>query len=357
MKIIHCSDLHLDSSMGSNFTPEKASIRNAELRASFARLIQFAQREEVSAILIAGDLFDSSYVSAQTAAFVAEQIRNAKEITFFYLRGNHDECRASFAALQQPENLISFGDTWKQIPFENVVISAIEPQDDGWLTMYDQLQLNPKDLNIVMLHGQTSTQAGQEQIALPLLKNRHIRYLALGHLHAYQKALLDADGECCYCGCLEGRGFDECGQKGFVLLETDGVSLKSRFVPFAQRILHDIEVDISGLETATQILAAMKQAAAAVEPKDLVKFTLTGTYTLQTQKDIHFLRKMLEAEFWFVKVKDESRLEIDWKSYAYDISLKGEFVRAVLASDYSNAEQERIINCGIRALNGEEVLL
>ena len=116
-------------------------------------------------------------------------------------------------------------------------------------------------------------------------------------------------------------------------------------------------MDISGVETATRILAVMKQAAAAIPPEDLVKFILTGTYTLQTRKDLSFLRKMLELDFWSVKIKDESKLEIDRRSYEYDISLKGEFVRAVLASGYSTAEQERIISCGIRALNGEEVLL
>ena len=72
---------------------------------------------------------------------------------------------------------------------------------------------------------------------------------------------------------------------------------------------------------------------------------------------MHFLQKMLEPEFWFVKMRDESRLEIDRKSYEYDISLKGEFVRVVLASGHSEAEKARIISCGIRALSGEEVEL
>ena len=51
MKLIHCSDLHLDSALGSNFTPEKAQQRNAELCAAFARMVQFAVREQVQAVL------------------------------------------------------------------------------------------------------------------------------------------------------------------------------------------------------------------------------------------------------------------------------------------------------------------
>lgn len=357
MKIIHCSDLHLDSAMGSNLSPQKAGTRNAELCATFARLVRFAVCEQVEAVLIAGDLFDSDRVSTRTADFVVEQIRSAKSVTFFYIRGNHDESRDAFRGINLPENLKTFDSAWKSYRCGDAVITAIEPESSGWLTMYDELQLNENEFNIVMLHGQISTQPGMEQIALPLLRNKKIRYLALGHLHSYQKAPLDLDSEYCYCGCLEGRGFDECGEKGFVLLETEGGRLHSRFVSFAKRTLREISVDISDAETVTQILSEMKQSAEGISPDDLVKFTLRGTYTLQTQKDTLFLQKMLEPDFWFVKIKDESRLKIDCESYEYDISLKGEFLRMVLASSRSEAEKECIISCGIRALNGEEVTL
>ena len=69
------------------------------------------------------------------------------------------------------------------------------------------------------------------------------------------------------------------------------------------------------------------------------------------------MQQMLEQEFWFVKIKDETTLAVDRREYEHDISLKGEFVRGVLASDYSEPEKMRIIACGIRALAGEEVLL
>ena len=165
------------------------------------------------------------------------------------------------------------------------------------------------------------------------------------------------DGEYCYCGCLEGRGFDECGEKGFVLLEVDDSGFVSRFVPFGSRTLHEVRVDITGLETVTQILSAMEQASAHICDTDLVKFTLCGTYTLQTQKDLVFLQKMLAPSFYHARIKDESRLRIDPESYAYDVSLKGEFVRLVLASARSDEEKEKIISCGIRSLMGEEVKL
>jgi hypothetical protein len=66
---------------------------------------------------------------------------------------------------------------------------------------------------------------------------------------------------------------------------------------------------------------------------------------------------LLEEDFYLVKIKDESRLELPRENYEFDISLKGEFVRLVHASNHTEEEKERIIACGIRALSGEDVEL
>ena len=66
---------------------------------------------------------------------------------------------------------------------------------------------------------------------------------------------------------------------------------------------------------------------------------------------------MLEGRFWFLKVKDESSLKIEKESYEHDLSLKGEFIRLVMASGRTEEEKERMILWGIRALSGEEVTL
>mgnify|MGYP003299315602 CR=1 FL=1 len=172
MKLIHCSDLHLDSALRSNLTQEKARIRNMELCAAFGRLVTFAKKEQVEAVLIAGDLFDSPYVSRQTADYVLEKVRGAGEITFFLLRGNHDESRDPFTGCSLPENLKTFGPQWTSFRCGCTVITGMEPEGAGWTRMYDSLRLDETALNIVMLHGQTATQPGKELIALPLLRGR-----------------------------------------------------------------------------------------------------------------------------------------------------------------------------------------
>lgn len=355
MKLIHCSDIHLDSKMEANLSARQARERNQEICATFGRMVEYAREEGVRAILLAGDLFDSKRISAKTADYVLDVMARAEKIDFLYLRGNHDESEKAFAGRELPENLVVFSDVWSYREYDDVTLAGLEMNGENWESMYRDLDLKKDRTNIVMLHGQEASRLGQELVCLNALRGKHIHYLALGHLHSYQQGRLDDTGVYCYSGCLEGRGFDECGQKGFVLLETGKETVKSRFVPFAARTLHEIPVDITGLESVVQLGRALEEAAREVGTGDLVKFTLTGSYTLQTQKDIPFLVKMLEDRFYFVKIKDESRLKIEKESYEHDISLKGEFVRLVMASGLEEAQKERIICCGIQALSGEEI--
>ena len=350
MKFIHCSDIHLDSKMERNLTGAQARERNAEVCATFARMAAFAAEQGVTAVLVAGDLFDTERTTAQTVGFVLDTIRNVPNVDFLYLRGNHDA--SAFEGWDTPDNFKTFGDGWTYHRYGDVVIAGMELEAD-----YDGLTLPGETVNIVTLHGQTSTQPGEELIALPLLKRKNIDYLALGHIHSYQTGKLDDRGTWCYCGCLEGRGFDELGAKGFVLVNVENQTLSHEFIPFARRTLEEAAVDITDLVTVSQILAAAEKESAGIPAENLVKITLTGTYTLETQKDLQFLKKMLEGRFWFLKIKDESRLKIEKESYEHDLSLKGEFIRLVMASGRTEEEKERMILCGIRALSGEEVAL
>lgn len=355
MKLIHCADIHLDSKMESNLPPAQARERNRELCSTFGRMIAYAREHGVEVVMISGDWFDSQRISAYTAEYVLDLIRQAAEVDFLYLCGNHDESRRAFAGRELPPNLKTFSSQWQYYEYGEITIAGVELGADG--DSYEALSLSQSRTNIVMLHGQVSTRPGSDMVCLPMLQGKNIHYLALGHLHSYHMEQLDLVGEYCYCGCLEGRGFDECGEKGFVLLEAENQRIHSTFVPFAKRQLHEIPVDITGLETVPEILRAVTLAGEKVPQKDLVKFVLTGSCTPETQKDPAFLKAALEHRYYFVKIADESHMDMANDSYREDISLKGEFIRQVMASDLPGEEQERIITAGIQALRGEEIRL
>lgn len=358
MKIIHCADIHLDSKMETNLPVDKARDRNNEIIGTFCRMIEYAVENGVRVILICGDLFDTKRITGKTADSILSAMEQAKNVDFLYLRGNHEESRRAFAGRVLPPNLKLFSEEkWQYYQYGDICIAGIESSRENTFRMYRELALPEESTNIVMLHGQVSTQCGGGLICLPMLRDKNIRYLALGHLHSYQEGSLDLTQKYAYSGCLEGRGFDECGEKGFVLLNAENRKVSSRFLPFSSRQLYDVPVDISDLHTVSQILGAMTEAGRDIDPKHMVKFTLRGTYAPDTQKDIPFLISRLKSRFWYVKIKDESRLAISSGSYEHDISLKGEFIRMVMASDRPPEEKEKIITLGIRALSGEEIVL
>ena len=356
MKLIHCADLHLDSPMESNLSPEQARERKNEILSTFARLVRLAEENQVAAILISGDLFDSRHITKKTERYVLDLIRRHSNVFFFYLAGNHDRGSAlsEIDPAERPDNLCLFGEGWRSYDFGEVVITGSESPD------LDSLSLKENVLNILMLHGQESADRGADKrdvIKFPKLKNKNIDYIALGHLHTYRTAKIDERCTACYSGCLEGRGFDECGPKGYVLLEVDGRRINHTFVPFARRELYTVECDVTDAHTRLELEERVRAAVKGIPAASMVKLLLKGACPAEQNKDVDYLLSVLFEMFYFAKIYDETRLLIRPEDYRNDISLKGEFVRRVMASNMSDIEKERVLACGFRALCGEEVEL
>lgn len=365
MKIIHCADLHLDSRMNANLEKDKAKERKGEILHTFERMITYAAENGVSAILIAGDLFDTKNISATARNAVLHQIMAHPAIRFYYLKGNHDRDNFLSGLEELPENLKLFGSEWTsyeeaegRITVWGMELSA-ENAESAWVS----LVLDSRKYNIVMLHGQVARSASKDRaeiINLKALRNKGIDYLALGHIHAYRKEQLDARGIYCYPGCLEGRGFDECGEHGFVLLEIEEETgnCRQEFISFAQRRLYTVSVDVTDCQTTAELISRVEPVLgdAGCGPESMVKIVLTGMLDVACEKDLTHLLSVFRERFYYVKVYDETALKIDVEDYMLDQSLKGEFVRQVMADEALAEEDKKImIRYGLQAIAGEEV--
>lgn len=198
--------------------PDKRAGKRAqrEIIRTFTRMVEYAEKTGVRLIMISGDLFDTRNVSALARNTVRDMICTHPQIDFLYLRGNHDSDNFLSKLEEVPDNLLLFSDTWTAYRYGNIVISGIELSENNRATVYNSLVLGHEDFNIVMMHGQAGDYACRtqaENISLNQLKNKNIDYLALGHVHTFMQDKLDNRGTWCYCGCLEGRGFDECTER------------------------------------------------------------------------------------------------------------------------------------------------
>ncbi len=368
MRIIHCADLHLDSKLNTNLEGEKRKLRRAELNGSFARMIDYAKEYGIEAIIIAGDLFDTANISVSVRDMVRDAVINSPEIEFFYLKGNHDVENFISGLEEPPKNLHLFGSDWKSYELRNnVVITGAELDGYNTNTLYDNLVLDVDKLNIVTLHGQevgyTSKKRNTaENIDINRLKNKCIDYLALGHIHSYRLKPLDSRGVYCYSGCVEGRGFDECGDHGFVLLEIDenDNSIEPVFIPFAKRKIYELEVDVSGADGSLKAVDMISDTLdnMGISPASMVKLILTGNVDVSVELSVSLITERLADRFFYVTTEDRTKTLVDYDEYKNESSLKGEFVRLVYADESldENTKSE-IIRCGIRALSGEEQLI
>ncbi len=357
MKIIHCADLHLDSKIDT-LPSDKARTRRDEILRTFEKLCDYAVKNVVSAVIIAGDMFDTSRVSIKTRGRILQAISSASEVDFLYLSGNHDDDNFLSDIEELPKNLKVFGGEWTKFRYDNVTISGIKLSAKNSGTFYDNLILEEEEFNIVTLHGQIvgyKSEEAAEIISTPRLKGKNIDYLAMGHIHKYAEGQLDLRGKYAYSGCLDGRGFDEVGEKGFVLIEVQNKKASYEFVPFSSRCLYEVELSVEGYNTWFEFKNfVVKELSENYSLTSLIKVVLRGRHAIDFIVDKDGLAKRLGEEFFFAKVYDKTDLQYSIEDYANDKSVLGEFIRAIDESGMENQMKNEVIMCGINALKGEE---
>lgn len=351
MKLIHCADIHLGSKMDVNLSGEKAEERRRELRASFTSLLDYAKNNGVKGVLLCGDIFDSDRPFKKDKEFFYNAIKNNPEITFFYLRGNHDS-EESYS--EELENLKTFSRSITTYDLGGVCISGVELGQDNSTSIYSSLRLESDKLNILMLHGTAGDTSGKDKINLTKLRNKNIDYLALGHIHSFSEGKLDERGVWAYSGCLEGRGFDEAGEKGFILLDTED-KITFEFVPFAKRKIHIFNIDISEALDDYSAYSIVK-GNINCSKKDIVRAELCGEISFDNAGLEEEIQKRMSSEnYYLFDVKDKTKRKFDISKLKGDITLRGEFIRTVLASAYSEEEKADIISAGLKALDSREI--
>lgn len=354
MKLIHTADLHLGSKIESKFPPEKAKQRRAELRNSFARMIERAKELGATAILVAGDAFDTDPATPEDLSFFFGAIRHNPDLDFLLLHGNHDK-RVPFPA--DLSNLFLFGKEWSVREKDGVAVSGIEITKENCATLYDDFKPIPGKVNIVTLHGRLGSSPDEDVVVLKKLADRGIDYLALGDYHARQDGKLDARGVWAYPGCPEGRGFDEPGEKGFLLLTVENGAVKTEFIPHACRTLFAIDCDLSGASGDYEATEIARKAIAAIPAKDPIRVNLTGKVAFDRTGLAEKIESRLsgDGKHFFVSVKDRTTPALDLDAIRGELSLRGEFLRLLDEKDLPEETKNAILETGLRALSGQSL--
>ena len=305
-------------------------------------------------VIIAGDLFDDDFVSRDALDEVLTLIKRATKTIFFYLPGNHEGDIIEKSGLAVPDNLMIFGKKWTYFKIGEVnIIGRSETNPE----MFSDISLSGDEKNIVVLHGELRDRSDYSGvIGTKDIYELPIDYLALGHYHTYSSHSIGARTSAVYCGTPEGRGFDEVGDKGFVIIDIDRYSVFHQFKATAKRALRICKVDVTGIERTVELEDAIESEVSRIERNDLVRVQLTGSRTLGNKYDTEYLESLWKDRFYYFEIKDETNVSFCAEDFKNDKSLKGEFIRGVIADESLDEKmKELVITMGLRALMGKEI--
>lgn len=360
LKLIHASDFHLDSAFGA-LTEKQAAARRRESRELGFRLANYVNSHGIDLVLLAGDLFDSGSAFRDTREQLAAAL-GQMEARVFIAPGNHDCYDRDWETVSWPENVHIFREnrmTSVELPEWNLVIHGAaftaREQVDGLLTGFRV----PEDgrIHIALLHGEMDA---AERRYNPVRKEEiaasGLAYLALGHIHKRMEPQTYGKTLCAWPGCIEGRGFDELGEKGFYEGTIENGSVSLQFVPFARRRYEILKVDVTGKDPRAAVEAVLPPETA----QHLYRILLIGE-TNERGVDAAALQETFADRFYALEIRDHTRITEELWARAEEDSLRGLFLRELREKwKAAEAEEERetithAVRFGLAALDHRDL--
>ena len=271
MKFLHAADVHLDSPLRGLERSEGApaeEIRSAT-RHAFDNLVGLAIEENVSFILLAGDLYDGDWKDYNTGLYFISRMQQLESagIRVFIVAGNHDAASQITRQLRVPDNVTLFS-TSKP---ETIVLEepglAIHGQGFAKRELTEDLssgypQADPHRFNIGLLHTCLDGKPGHEPYApctVDGLRSKGYQYWALGHVH--NREIISQNPWIVFPGNIQGRHIRETGPRGCTLVSVDNnevASVEHRDLDVLRWSI--CTVDVTDSETVDEIYEQVRNA-------------------------------------------------------------------------------------------------
>lgn len=364
VKILHCADIHIGAA--ESFLGEKAASRRFETLITFEKIVDIATENRVDVVTIAGDLFDSNTAESSLTDAVFTKIGSAPQIKFIFSAGNHDplDMRSPFLKKQLPDNLYVLKTKDDCICFDDLSLCVYGRSfESAFLKGEERFSLNTHSdyVNLMVLHGDLSADSDYNGITSEFIGNSGMDYIALGHIH--KRSEISKIGNTCfaYSGCPEGQGFDETDIKGVYMGEIGKGICNLKFIPTAKRMHICENIDISAIgstdEIAGYIISVLSKKYGEEFGENLYKIVLTGAVKFE-DIPIDEIKSRIADKVYYVKIRDNTEIAINYESLAKETSLKGIFVKNMLEkiknADHSQKDQyENALKIGLKAFGGE----
>ena len=344
-KFLHLADVHLDSGILCRSEALRTKL-NLELQAGFKKSIDFAIKEKVVAVFIAGDLFDADNLSIGTELFIHEQFERLNEahIPVIYTAGHSDPADEvdSLSERPWPKNVIFIHDASPKVielqdvdgkPIARVVGAGYTTGKVEENVALRFPQAKEQIPYIGLLHTRVHSAFGviEEESSISTCEVKHLKapgyiYWALGGVHQHQR--LAGIPNAWYPGNFSGRSADEAGFKGALLVslrENEEVSVE--FKPFSS--VQWFDLSLTNLEDIHNVESLFRSAEHAFEDQrgededinvQLIRLTLAGMCPIVDELKSETRRAALEEKLAYHLNVDDVEIRIDHLTAVVDVN-------------------------------------
>lgn len=296
MKLLHTADLHIDRAFeGLKKVPgEVADQLQAANRKVLDRIVDSAIRNQVDAVILAGDTFHQSRASIRTQAYLIQALRRLEQeqIPVMITFGNHDYYVAERYWFDFPENVHIFDTEEVTTHYfltknqEKVAVSGFS-YEHGWINENKLKEFPEKtpqvDLHIGIYHGAAASSEGGQNYApftFGEMKQKKYDYWALGHIH--QPQIVSAQPLIVYSGTPQGHTKKETNIQGIALVNIGKGHATVRFEAVAPVIWRKATYSLSSCQSLHDSLQFLAKIILSDEI-DRDQITLLALHLTETE--------------------------------------------------------------------------
>lgn len=323
VKIVHIADAHLGSAF-SGLPYEKSELRRKEALHTCIKSIEAASDADV--LLLSGDIFDSDDIPTSYADSFLSAIDALGSVPVFYSCGNHDSYFSDivkYCLKNLPANMHIFEpDKISCVLVDNKKIRVYGASFSGShcnTSIFDTMpSCDDAYINILCMHADTASDV-YNYLDVSKLAQTGLDYAALGHIHFFDG--FKKSGSCLYAypGIPEGRGFDECGEKGYIKGKISKHSANLKFYPVSKRMYIDEKIDISDFKTEYELIDVLNSLCG--DDGNICRFTFIGENNLKMPVNTKFISSQCNA--CEITCIDSSVMSISPEEYVSQSGLRG----------------------------------
>lgn len=271
MRLVHAADIHLDSPLRGldRYDGAPSDDLRVATRRAFVNLIDYCLRESVDALFLAGDIYDGDWQDFNTGLFFVKQLARLRDggIRVWAVLGNHDAASVITRQLRLPDNVTLLSHKSPVTSVDEQLNLAVHGQSFARKDVGEDLAeayppALPDLLNVGLLHTALAGRPDHAPYApttVDRLTSKGYGYWALGHVHRAE--VVSRDPWIVFPGNLQGRNIRETGEKGFVVISSEGTEVTGvETVASDVARWHDLSVDVSSARNADDALTLVQRA-------------------------------------------------------------------------------------------------